>query len=113
MWVRDSVKALVLTASVIPKEIGALKIELPAPIDDSQPFSPPPFDVAKELFFQAVEEERARYEYALLCDESPRVVREAIENSLSVDKNKINNHPQSGWHDESPWKGLYKPASFI
>ena len=84
------VKALVLTTSVIPKELGAPHIELPAPIDDTIPFSPPPFEFAKELFFQAVNEEQARQEYALLCDESPRAVREAIEHGLSIDKNKIN-----------------------
>lgn len=84
------VKALVLTASVIPKELGAPHIELPAPIDDAVPFPPPPFEFAKELFFQAVNEEQARQEYALLCDESPRAVREATEHGLSIDKNKIN-----------------------
>lgn len=85
---------LVLITPGIPREAGGAHIELPLPPNDQQAFSPPPFEIAKELFFQGVDEEQAQYYHSLLCPESPKAVREVteIEHAISVDKTKIS-HP--------------------
>ncbi len=86
---RASLKGLVLIASVIPIELGAANIELPAPVDDANLFQPPPFEAAKGLFFQGLGDGQAREEYKLLCAESPQVVRDAVEHRLSVDPKNV------------------------
>ncbi|MFQ5661204.1 MAG: alpha/beta hydrolase [Gammaproteobacteria bacterium] len=85
---------LVLITPGIPLEAGGAHIELPIPYDDQQPFSPPPFEIAKELFLQGVDEERAKHYYSLLCPESAKAVREVMDtgHAISVDKTKIS-HP--------------------
>lgn len=85
---------LVLITPGIPLEAGGAHIELPMPNNDQQPFLPPPFEIAKALFFQGVDEEQAKHYYSLLCPESPKAVREVMdtEHAISVDKTKIS-HP--------------------
>jgi len=80
---------LVLITSVVPKQLNVDAIPLPAPIDVNTVFGIPPFEMAQELFFQTVDEEEARADYALLCDESPVAALEALEHRLSVDATLI------------------------
>lgn len=85
---------LVVITPGIPLEAGGAYIELPIPNNDQKPFLPPPFEIAKVLFFQGVDEEQAKHYYSLLCPESPKAVREVMdtEHAISVDKTKIT-HP--------------------
>ena len=80
---------LVLITSVIPRQLNAEQIPLPAPIDTNTVFAIPPFDLAQALFFQTVDEQEARADYALLCEESPIAALEAVEHRLSVDAEAI------------------------
>ena len=52
------VSALVLLTPVVPTEVGGDVIDLP--IDPNQPWVPPPFEIARDLWFQGLEEERGR-----------------------------------------------------
>ncbi|UCG73915.1 MAG: alpha/beta fold hydrolase [Chromatiales bacterium] len=69
------VAALVLLAPVLPEEIG--NPDLPLDVDPNRPWEPPPFELARKMFFDGVEESDARQYYELLCAESPRCVAEA------------------------------------
>ncbi len=62
---RHEVSALVLLTPVVPAEVGGDVIELP--VDFAQPWGPPPFEIASDLFFQGLTQDEARAYYALLC----------------------------------------------
>src|SRR6266404_9183102 len=47
------VSALVLLTPVVPTEVGGDVIDIP--IDTNQPWDPPPFEIARDLFFQGLE----------------------------------------------------------
>jgi pimeloyl-ACP methyl ester carboxylesterase len=69
------VEALVLLAPVLPAVIGNAPV--PLDIDPAQPWGPPPYEAARQMFFGGVAEDDARRYYGLLCAESPRCVAEA------------------------------------
>ena len=83
--------ALVLLSPVLPAAIGNLgNSKVPFEIDLTQPWGPPPFEVAKEMFFKNVSEDDARRYFALLSPESPRCVAEATgRQKVDVDGTKI------------------------
>jgi pimeloyl-ACP methyl ester carboxylesterase len=49
----------------------------------------PPFDVARQLFFDGLDDEPAKHFYSLLCPESPTCVYEATRFTVSVDYKNI------------------------
>jgi pimeloyl-ACP methyl ester carboxylesterase len=82
------VRAMVLLAPVVPLEVGAEAIDLP--VDVGQPWGPPPFEVARQLFMQGLDEDMSRSFYQKLCPESPRCVMEGTRFLVSVDGSRIN-----------------------
>lgn len=85
-------KALVLITPVVPAEVGGPAIELP--VDEKQPWGPPPIEVSKELFFRGSGDEEVKRFYALLCTESPRAVIEATRWTVHVDKGRLSKVPK-------------------
>jgi pimeloyl-ACP methyl ester carboxylesterase len=83
------VSALVLIAPVVPREVGGEVIELP--LDFEQVWSPPPFEIACNLWFQNLSEQDARRYYEKLCPESPMAVHEATRWTASIDRTMISN----------------------
>jgi pimeloyl-ACP methyl ester carboxylesterase len=81
------VRALVLLAPVVPSQAGAS--EVPLPLDESVMWGPPPFEIARELFFQGLSEQEAQGYYRRLCAESPRSVFEATRFTVSIDPSRI------------------------
>jgi non-heme chloroperoxidase len=79
--------SLVLVTPVVPAEVGAP--EIPVPVDLTQPFAVPPFEVAKGMFFPTMTDEEARRYHALLTPESSRAVYEATRWTVSVDLAKV------------------------
>jgi pimeloyl-ACP methyl ester carboxylesterase len=82
------VGALVLLTPVVPSNVGATPIELPIGNMDA-PWGPPPFDVARQMFFQGLDDMQAAHFNALLVPESPLRVYEATRWSLAVDATKL------------------------
>lgn len=83
----NEVSALVLLAPVVSVEANVKTIELP--VEAERPWGPPPFDVAKHLFFDGMEDVNAQLLYSRLCPESPRCVLEATRFTVSVKYNSI------------------------
>jgi pimeloyl-ACP methyl ester carboxylesterase len=79
--------ALVLLAPVVSVEAGVNSIDLPARAD--QAWLAPPFDMARRLFFDGMDDEQAQRFNTLLCPESPRCVYEATRFTISVNYKKI------------------------
>lgn len=77
------VAALVLLASPMPAAIGA--DPAPVPVDPTQMWGPPPFEMAQGLFFSDLDTDTARTFYDRLVPESPQVMLEAANSSLEVD----------------------------
>jgi pimeloyl-ACP methyl ester carboxylesterase len=82
------VDALVLLTPVVPSNVGATPHELPIG-DMDAPWGPPPPDVARQMFFQGLDDMQAAHFYALLVPESPLRVYEATRWSLAVDATKL------------------------
>ena len=82
------VGALVLLTPVVPSNVGATPHELPIG-DMDAPWGPPPPDVARQMFFQGLDDMQAAHFYALLVPESPLRVYEATRWSLAVDATKL------------------------
>jgi non-heme chloroperoxidase len=82
------VGALVLLTPVVPSNVGAKPHELPIG-DMDAPWGPPPPDVARQMFFQGLDDMQAAHFYALLVPESPLRVYEATRWSLAVDATKL------------------------
>ena len=82
------VGALVLLTPVVPSNVGATPHELPIG-DMDAPWGPPPPDVARQMFFQGLDDTQAAHFYALLVPESPLRVYEATRWSLAVDATKL------------------------
>jgi pimeloyl-ACP methyl ester carboxylesterase len=56
----------------------------------NEPFAPPPFEQAYQMFFAGCPEADARRYYSLLCDESPQAVFEtALTASVPVDRSRL------------------------
>lgn len=83
------VAALVLMTPVSPAGAGVTPVEIPIPVPDDRPFPPPPFEMARGMFFHGVPEAEARAYHDLLCPESPRAVREATQFTVPVDRTRI------------------------
>jgi pimeloyl-ACP methyl ester carboxylesterase len=81
------VSALVLLTPVASAEVGGDVVDLP--IDLSQPWVPPPFEIARDLFFQGLDEDEARTYFEKLCPESPKAVYEATRWTVPVDRAKV------------------------
>ena len=81
------VSALVLLTPVVPTEVGGDVIDLP--IDPNQPWVPPPFEIARDLWFQGLEEDEARTYFERLCPESPKAVYEATRWTVPIDRVKV------------------------
>lgn len=81
------VSALVLLTSVVPTEVGGDVIDMP--VDPRQPCAPPPFEIARDWFFQGLSEDEARTYYEKLCPESPRAVYEATRWTVPIDRVKV------------------------
>src|SRR5260221_664798 len=82
------VGALVLLTPVVPSNVGATPHELPIG-DMDAPWGPPPPDLARQMFFQGLDDMQAAHFYALLVPESPLRVYEATRWSLAVDATKL------------------------
>jgi pimeloyl-ACP methyl ester carboxylesterase len=83
----NPVRALVLLAPVVPIQAGAGAV--PLPVDENVMWGPPPFEVARELFFLGLSEHEAQNYYRRLCAESPRAVLEATRFTVSVETSRI------------------------
>jgi pimeloyl-ACP methyl ester carboxylesterase len=79
----DALAALALVTPVVPAAAAGDVIELP--IEPGVPWGPPPLEVARDLFFQNMEDEEVRELHALLVPESPVAVHEATRWTLEVD----------------------------
>jgi pimeloyl-ACP methyl ester carboxylesterase len=87
----NEVAAMVLITPGVPNEVSQSQVDLP--LDMDQPWGPPPFEMAKEMFFQNSSEEDARKFYSLLCAESPQAVYEVTRGwLLHIDKVRLS-HP--------------------
>ena len=84
----NDLRALVLLAPVVSIEAGVDSIDLA--IDEDQVWPVPPFDVARRLFFDGLDNGQAEHFYSLLCPESPRCVYEATRFTVSVNYRNIN-----------------------
>jgi pimeloyl-ACP methyl ester carboxylesterase len=83
----NNLRALVLIAPIVPIEAGVDSIDLT--IEAGQVWLAPPFDVARQLFFDGLDDEQAKHFYSLLCPESLRCVYEATRFAVSVDYKNI------------------------
>lgn len=79
--------ALVLVTPVVSAEVGAAPI--PIPIDMTQPFAVPPFNIAKGMFYSTMSDAEAQVYYQLLQPESPQAVWEATRWTVSVNLDRI------------------------
>jgi pimeloyl-ACP methyl ester carboxylesterase len=71
---RHDVAGLVLLAPTAPQEVGNASV--PIPVDPEVPWGPPPFDVAKQMFFVGFNDSLARSYHALLGPESAQAILE-------------------------------------
>lgn len=76
------VSALILLTPVVPSQVEATVIELP--VDSTVPWGPLPFEAARELFFQGLDDEQCHYFYPKLVPESPLRIVEATRWTLPV-----------------------------
>jgi pimeloyl-ACP methyl ester carboxylesterase len=78
--------ALVLLAPVVPEAFASETIDLP--VDFSEPYAPPPLEVARQLFFADVTDDEAERYYAKLQPESPACIWQATRwtAELAVEK---------------------------
>jgi pimeloyl-ACP methyl ester carboxylesterase len=83
----NPVSALVLLAPVVPAETGVKPLNIP--VDLSVLLPVPPFEAAKSMFLDGLDDEQARGYYSLLCPESPRFVFEAVNFCVSLDYKKF------------------------
>jgi pimeloyl-ACP methyl ester carboxylesterase len=67
--------------------VGGDVIDLP--IDPNQPWVPPPFQIARDLWFQGLEEDEARTYFERPCPESPKAVHEATRWTVPIDRVKV------------------------
>ncbi len=81
------VSALVLLSPVVPAEVGGNVI--PLAVDPNLPWAPPPFEIARDLWFQNLEEDQARMYFEKLCPESPKAVYEATRWTVPIDRAKV------------------------
>ena len=79
--------ALVLLAPVVPATFAPETIELP--VDFSEPSTPPPFEVARQLFFAGVTDDEAERHYAMLQPESPACIWQATRWTAELDVEKV------------------------
>jgi len=84
----NHIAALVLLTPVVPSNIGAAPIDLEIG-DMSNPWGPPPFEVARQIFFQGLDDAQAAHFYTLLVPESPLRVHEATRWAISIDADKV------------------------
>jgi pimeloyl-ACP methyl ester carboxylesterase len=82
------VSALVLLTPVVPTEVGGGDV-IDLPIDPNQPWEPPPFEIARDLFFRGLEEDEARTYFEKLCPESPKAVYEATRWTVPIDRVRV------------------------
>ena len=83
----NELRALVLIAPVVSIEAGVDSINLA--IEEGQVWPAPPFEVARRLFFDGLDNDQSEYFYSLLCSESPRCVYEATRFTVSVNYKNI------------------------
>lgn len=83
----NPVHALVLLAPVVSAEAGVAPLNIPC--DLNEPFPVPSFEQARGMFLGGLDDEQAHQFYSLLCPESPKLVSEALNFSVSVDYKKI------------------------
>lgn len=83
----NDLQALVLITPVVSIEAEVGSIDLP--IEEGQVWPVPPFDVARRLFFDGLDNDQSEYFYSLLCSESPRCVYEATRFTVSVNYKNI------------------------
>lgn len=81
------VQRLVLMAPVPPVPVDAAPTELP--VDFTMPFPVPPFEQAKAMFWQGLDDEHALPLYERLEPESPRAVWEATRYTQFVDLDAV------------------------
>ena len=81
------VDRLVLLAPVVPACVGAEPIELP--VDPATPFGPPPYELAKQIFFSTMDDDAARRYHALLVPESACAVHQATRWTVEVDPGAV------------------------
>jgi pimeloyl-ACP methyl ester carboxylesterase len=79
--------ALALLTPVVPQQFGAAPVELP--VDLSAPWGPPPPEVARQLFYSAVDDRTAQAHYERLVPESPQAVWDATRWTVPVDVSAI------------------------
>lgn len=79
---------LVLLTPPPPKEVSPGTVDIV--VDPAQLWGPPPFEVAKNLFFIGANEDETRRYYDMLVPESPRAVEQVVSNDRpSVDAVRI------------------------
>jgi pimeloyl-ACP methyl ester carboxylesterase len=83
----NDLRALVLLAPVVSIETEVDSIDLA--VEHGQVWPVPPFDVARQLFFDGLDDEQAKHFYSLLCSESPKCVYEATRFTISVNYKSI------------------------
>lgn len=79
---------LVLITPVVPAAIGQAPAPLPNP-DPTQPFGPPPVEVARRIFYPTLSDQEVREHTAKLVAESPQAVYEAVNFSLEVPLERV------------------------
>jgi pimeloyl-ACP methyl ester carboxylesterase len=79
----DKIAALVLGAPVIPKKFAGPPLDMPVDLD--VPWGPPPPELARQLFYDTVDDQRAAEIYPLLQSESPRAVTQAEKWTIDAD----------------------------
>jgi pimeloyl-ACP methyl ester carboxylesterase len=77
------VERLVLLTPVVPSAVGADPIELE--VDQTKPFGPVPYDLARRLYYPALDEDLARVYFDMLEPESPWAVWQATRWTIDVD----------------------------
>jgi pimeloyl-ACP methyl ester carboxylesterase len=82
-----TVSALVLLSPVAPAEVGGDIIDLP--LDPNAPWTPPPFEVSREIWFQGLEEQEAKACFEKMIPESPKAVHEATRWTVPIDRAKV------------------------
>jgi pimeloyl-ACP methyl ester carboxylesterase len=79
--------ALVLLAPVVPSQFGGEPIAVP--VDMSRPFGPFPPDVARQMFYDSVDDEHAGRYWRKLQAESPTAVMQATRWTADVDVSAV------------------------
>jgi pimeloyl-ACP methyl ester carboxylesterase len=85
---RNRHAGLVLLTPALPQEATPERLEVPT--DPAQMWGPPPFELAKAMFFSGSDEEEAHRYHELLVAESPRAVAQVTTDmNVSIDPVKI------------------------